>query len=254
MGRKRSYNQNKKEERIILDYFSASYQDFPAGKITESESPDFIISPAPKKKIGLELTRLTRSNPENKKHNFAKIDSLEKVICERAKIMFESEFKIPLYVNIYFKEGIQLSKLNIDNYAELIASDIYEKVNELDRKRKLQLEINSTAVDEILNLITVNYFPEVKNGFWDNTGAYMLPELTRDLLQQTILSKEEKLQLYQRNLCDEYWLLIYSDSVRKSTAFNISNQIEKWNISSEFDRVFLFEVMDFKIYHITCKT
>lgn len=38
--------------------FREVYADFPKGKLTKSESPDFILSPARKQFIGIELTRV----------------------------------------------------------------------------------------------------------------------------------------------------------------------------------------------------
>lgn len=250
MMRNYPHKQNKKEERLILKYFSSVYPDFPKGKITESESPDFIIAPGPKRKLGLELTRLTRFDHNNKLHKVVQVDSFEKIICEKARVKFESKLAIPIYVDIYFKQGIGLSKLSVDKYAELIAADIYNVFPEKDLKKIIQFEIDNPSASDILNYIAVTYFPGMTAAYWNNSGAYLLPELTKELLQQTISYKEGKLPLYQKNLFDEYWLLIYSDNLRKFTAFNISNQIESWELLSDFDRVFLFEVMDFKIYQI----
>lgn len=53
--------ENKKlEELRILRSFREQYGDFPKGVLNASESPDFILSQGPGKKIGLELTRLQR--------------------------------------------------------------------------------------------------------------------------------------------------------------------------------------------------
>jgi hypothetical protein len=48
----------KEEEKLIMQYFRESLTDFPKGKLTQSESPDFILKTSPKKSIGIELTRL----------------------------------------------------------------------------------------------------------------------------------------------------------------------------------------------------
>jgi hypothetical protein len=54
------------EEILILDLFRKSYPDFPKGKLMKSESPDFILKIAPKKSIGIEITRLHDGNiPKN---------------------------------------------------------------------------------------------------------------------------------------------------------------------------------------------
>ena len=53
-----SLNDKKTDELIIIKLFRERYGDFPRGDLSVSESPDFILSMGPKKKFGLELTRL----------------------------------------------------------------------------------------------------------------------------------------------------------------------------------------------------
>ena len=48
----------KTEELVILELFRDLWKDFPKGVLNVTESPDFILSLAPRKKIGIELTRL----------------------------------------------------------------------------------------------------------------------------------------------------------------------------------------------------
>lgn len=52
----------KREERAYLDLLKKLLPEFPPGRIIQSESPDFIIQSAPRKKTGIELTRYTRSD------------------------------------------------------------------------------------------------------------------------------------------------------------------------------------------------
>jgi hypothetical protein len=65
----------KKEERIVLDSFRDLLQDFPGGKLNPSESPDFILSPDPKKKIGIELTRLHKHPGKSDPFSFENIST-----------------------------------------------------------------------------------------------------------------------------------------------------------------------------------
>ncbi len=50
--------EEKSEEWLVMRYFREKYADFPKGKLTKSESPDFILRVNRKKSIGIELTRL----------------------------------------------------------------------------------------------------------------------------------------------------------------------------------------------------
>lgn len=49
---------SKSNEWEIIQSFRDVYADFPKGKLTKSESPDFTLSPARKQFIGIELTRV----------------------------------------------------------------------------------------------------------------------------------------------------------------------------------------------------
>ena len=51
-------NDKKTEELVVIELFREQFKDFPKGIINPSESPDFILSLAPRNKIGIELTRL----------------------------------------------------------------------------------------------------------------------------------------------------------------------------------------------------
>ncbi len=58
-----SLHDKKTDERVIMELFRDRYEDFPSGDLSTSESPDFILSIGPKKKFGIELTRLHQQIP-----------------------------------------------------------------------------------------------------------------------------------------------------------------------------------------------
>ena len=68
------FNQ-KEEEKLILELFRQEYELFPKGKISKTESPDFMIRDTTKNATGIELTKL--HGPETNKQNshFTKGDS-----------------------------------------------------------------------------------------------------------------------------------------------------------------------------------
>ena len=83
-------NNKKKEELIILELFRDRYKNFPKGKLNPSESPDFILSLGPRKKIGLELTRLHQQSPGKDPFSFENISAClqhkeDKLILYRKK-------------------------------------------------------------------------------------------------------------------------------------------------------------------------
>lgn len=80
----------KEEEKLVMQYFREFYAEFPKGKLSQSESPDFVLKPAPKKSIGIELTRLDEN-----------ADSLKERI--EASLLIK-DHKISLYQQKVFNE------------------------------------------------------------------------------------------------------------------------------------------------------
>jgi hypothetical protein len=87
-------NQKKTEELVILELFRERYTDFPKGILNVSESPDFILSLGPRKKIGLELTRLHEQYPGADPFSFENISA-----C-----LMQKEGKLNLYRNKRLQE------------------------------------------------------------------------------------------------------------------------------------------------------
>lgn len=51
------------QEWIIIRYFREHYPEFPAGRITKGESPDFRLWTSPKRFIGIEITQVHPPSP-----------------------------------------------------------------------------------------------------------------------------------------------------------------------------------------------
>ena len=82
-----SLNDKKTDELGIVKLFRDRYEDFPQGVLNASESPDFILSIGPKKKFGLELTRLHQKIPGSDPFSFENISA-----C-----LLQKEEKLKLY-------------------------------------------------------------------------------------------------------------------------------------------------------------
>jgi hypothetical protein len=51
-------DEKKLDEFLVMESFREIFPEFPKGKLYAAESPDFILSLGPRKKIGIELVRL----------------------------------------------------------------------------------------------------------------------------------------------------------------------------------------------------
>jgi hypothetical protein len=66
-------------------------------------------------------------------------------------------------------------------------------------------------------------------------------------IQQTMIKKEEKIRLYRKTKSLEYWLILHVDSLQ-SGSFNIFNHLERIAQASSFEKVFLFDLFDGKVF------
>jgi hypothetical protein len=63
-------------------------------------------------------------------------------------------------------------------------------------------------------------------------------------------AKNEKLRLYQRKKLNEYWLIISVDDPRSWNRINIHNKLIFWVFKTGFNRVFLFNTINGKVFEL----
>jgi len=113
----------KEEEKLVMQYFRKSWNDFPKGKLVVSESPDFILRINPKKSIGIELTRL----PESNSFTESLIEILEKK--EQKLRLYMGQGFIEIWLIIYADDLTKISKYNFRNkISNLQFSSSFDKV------------------------------------------------------------------------------------------------------------------------------
>jgi len=238
------------EEKLILKYFSSEYADFPKGKLVKTESPDFILKLNPKRSIGIELTRLYQPKSNNQEFKPKQVESLEKKIVGKAQKTYESNNKYKLYLTVFFSSTFKISKSQTTPFENEITQLVHKKTHDNDFGSFFRLNIEKSELPKHIDLIQIIYHPEVKISFWNSGGGYLIPELSKEYLENTINSKEEKLRLYQKRKIDKFWLIITINFFNRSTSFNINNKIDNWTFDSKFHKVFLFELFNRKIFEL----
>lgn len=92
---------------------------------------------------------------------------------------------------------------------------------------------------------TINIFPNDREAKWRAVGMVESPEeLTQPVLQRAVDAKGQKVRQYRRN-CTELWLLLVLPlfPARKPAFGQLMWPAagEQWVVTTEFDRVFVFE-------------
>ena len=82
-------------------------------------------------------------------------------------------------------------------------------------------------------------------------NGYQPPELNRENIEFTINAKNEKIAIYQQKKLKQIWLLITADLDESPVSFNLGNKLENWIFYSKFQKIFLFELKNRKVFELT---
>jgi hypothetical protein len=74
--------------------------------------------------------------------------------------------------------------------------------------------------------------------------------LSHENITACLEAKNEKLRLYQRKKLNEYWLIISVDDPRSWNRINIHNKLIFWVFKTGFNRVFLFNTINGKVFEL----
>jgi hypothetical protein len=81
-----------------------------------------------------------------------------------------------------------------------------------------------------------------------NDDSTSLGSFLKDLAS-SLIKKEEKLAIYRKRRTNEYWLVIYADSIEVNVLESI-NLLSGLNLNSGFDRIFLFELFNSIVWEL----
>jgi hypothetical protein len=91
---------------------------------------------------------------------------------------------------------------------------------------------------------------KVKSHFTSKISGYQAPEFSRENIEFTIEAKNKKLIFYRKKYIKVLWLLITADIDESSVSFNLYNKLDNWIFNSGFQRIFLFELKEEKIFEL----
>jgi hypothetical protein len=240
----------KQLEILLINYFRECYDDFPKGKLASSESPDFIVKMRSRRELGIELTRLNPVNKseigEDKLAQNRIWDEIVTVSCE----LFEQHSAQKLFVKFLFSEDAigEDRKIAVSvQTANLIRNSVKNKKKESFFRENISSEILPKGVKDIL---IVNH-PAMEASAWERANNLGVSNDIVDDIRRTIHKKDEKLlRLYQKQRLNYYWLLITTDRLRGATKFNLGEKIMNHEFHSEFQHVFLFDLIKSKIFQL----
>jgi len=111
----------------------------------------------------------------------------------------------------------------------------------------IPVDLLPEGLDEIL---IVNH-PVMQTSAWERANNLGVSNDVVDDIRRAIHKKDEKLhRLYQKQRLNYYWLLITTDRLHGVKTFNLPEKIMNHEFHSEFQHVFLFDLIKASVYQL----
>lgn len=243
----------QEEEKYYFERFINIYPLISNKKWRKDESPDFYVYLDNNTFLGIEMEEIVQLS-NTKKSKLKEIETLQKNIVEKAKLLFLNEKSIHLHVDCYFNKEIYCKKTEIIKIATELKNIIIAETNRINFS---QLTIFSIIVSSWLknyiNNIEISYFPEIKASCWHPDYTFMIPCLNYEIIKHFIDKKECLIAEYKKK-CNNIWLLMIVKGIRESSTFYLDKKITEKIFRTNFDKIIIFnplkdEIVDLNIFN-----
>jgi hypothetical protein len=221
--------EKKRFERCLVEQARRRTTLFPAGELSESESPDWLIGDA---SLGIEVSDVLPPKGNNQ-FSGAQLSSFQRDVVEIARRQYCTKCHVDADVLVYFH-----NERNRKRDPEAIAKALAEFVH-----RNLPLDSDCVTLQEHkveqwvdgLSLIRISR----TGGRWQAGGATQIAVLRQVDLASRIAAKDRLLQQYRARLPGwKIWLLLTTE-IRVLRSVAIPHDISEWRFPFNFDRVLL---------------
>lgn len=236
----------KQLEILLIQYFRDCCPAFPKGSVVASESPDFIVRAKHGKKVGVELVRLFPAITNSVSGSNQTAD-LRNELIGNVKELFERFLSFNLFVKFYFSENKQIAAERLLTVSARVAATLKTALTGKNEQSFFVHHLTSNKLPEGIDEVLVVHHPKLSESVWEEVRSVAISENNISEIARLIQKKEEKMYLYRKKKLDEYWLLIVTDHLLQNRNVKISDLLSTEDFRSEFQKVFLFDVLNSKI-------
>lgn len=242
--------EKKQLEELLIHYFRECYNEFPKGKLIASESPDFSLKIGKRFHLGIEITRLNPFNAVAPNKYAVAYNVFIKEIIEQAEFLFSQSMNFKLFVKVLFSDKKRITTDRKLSVTALLANAVRETVRNKNEntffRESVSAKMLPTGIEELLIL----HHPKLTTSIWEPSNNLGISENVPADVQATILKKDEKMDLYQKQQLNDYWLIITTDRLRGTKNYNLNNKFLNQSFHSRFQQVFLFDLMQVNIFRL----
>lgn len=226
----------KDVERHYFDRFRALLQPFPAGIVTSTEEPDFLIE-GEHLTIGVELTELHREAQPGQVPLQA-TEAMRHRVAGLAQELYVLGGGVPVRCTI-FMQDVHIQKNEVEPLAQSIAAIARRNLPQANSSHSESYDwVNRAYFPDTIDTVTVHRLDVITESHFSCPGATWVPKLSSNDIIRTLTAKESKCTAY-RERCDAAWLLINADIGAMSTWFDFQRDALTGPFTTSFDRIFV---------------
>lgn len=234
----------KDRERLYLQHFRKSFNEFPKGEVASSEAPDFLVNGG-EGTVGVELTEYFRPPPEGARP-FQEQESLWEQVTEKAERFYTQLGWPPVDVAVRPHPYHSLSPGSVESVGRRLAVAVRSRLPPVNSTLRVKDCWDDTLVPDAIHSFRIAHFEILENPAFHFGQGTFVPTLNVEGVQAQLDNKNPKCSNYRRS-CDEAWLVVVIDGWRTSSTTDIGNDVRSARFDSEFDRAFLFECVGGKV-------
>ena len=226
---------DKRCERFYLDRLKEAISGFPRGRISEHESPDFLVS-GEDRRLGIEMT-VFHLPPRSGQRPHQEQQSLKDRIVERAMRLHLDAGGPGLYVEVFFYES-PLTKSVVEPTARAIAEAILHCDAPLQcEESMIMVAVPRRFLPRSVCSVLVQASVDGEERIWDaDAGGWVTP-VTSDLVDE-VIKRKGGMAHRARPICDELWLVIVNDVFSTAAPVDLADEAVHHVYEHPFDRLF----------------
>ena len=164
--------------------------------------------------------------------------------------LFEQNSDLKLFVKFLFSEDKKILKEN----QMLIAIQMANLIRQVAKNKNIDSFFKESVAgnqlpDGLDEILIINH-PAMHISAWERANNLGISSDVVFDIRHAIHKKDEKLRLYQKQRLNYYWLLITTDRLRGVRNFNLPDKIMNHEFHSNFQQVFLFDLIKSDIYRL----
>jgi len=224
---------DKDRERWYLEKLKACFPSFPAGTIEPGETPDFLIR-SEEDVTGIEVTQFYPS-PEDGARPGQEVQSLKDQIVEAAHRMHVESGGPALYVTVFFRSPLRVTKRDI----QTVAQELAESIQRTPVPTRIDAPFASVSLRDLPpSIASVHIYGSVdgQDQLWySDAGGWVVPVDASHV--NAVVARKERMAQIARQKCDRLWLLIVNDVFSRATPAELKHGAIHSVGKGVFDRV-----------------